>query len=154
MFVLTKIARFAAVCTLVIAGALGLPARADELAQNLGPVGPHDPILVTVGSKRVIAFYTPDPGHCDLHAIVWNPADGAASSATGVRMSLNPRQVMHIFSPENKSLSLQCGDDAERLAIVESGEHSLMEPRVCAYSPPTPGPGYAAAGGQSGLGRC
>jgi hypothetical protein len=153
MFAL-KFARLAAVSTLVIAGALILAARADELAQNLGPVGPHDPILVTVGSKRIIAFYTPDPGHCDLHAIVWNPADAEASSTTGVRMSLNPRQVMHIFSPENKSLSLQCGDDAERLAIVESGEHSLMEPRICAYSPPTPGAGYAAAGGQSRLGRC
>jgi hypothetical protein len=152
MFVLTKIARFAAVCTLVIAGALGLPARADELPQNLGPVGPHEPILSPVGSKRIIAFYTPDGGHCDLHVVAWNPAD--ASSTIGMRMSLNPRQVMHIFSPENKSVGLQCGDDAERLAIVDSGERSLMEPRVCAYSPPTPGPGYAAAGGQSGLGRC
>ena len=47
--------------------ALSLPVRADELVQNLGPVGPHDPILTTVGSKRVIAFYTPDGGHCGIH---------------------------------------------------------------------------------------
>ena len=62
MFALTKFARLAAVGTVVIAGALSLPVRADELVQNLGPVGPHDPILTTVGSKRVIAFYTPDGG--------------------------------------------------------------------------------------------
>jgi hypothetical protein len=42
------------------AGALALtvanvPAFADELTQNLGPVGPNEPILTTVGSKRVIA---------------------------------------------------------------------------------------------------
>ena len=34
----------------------GTPTMADELAQNLGPVGPHEPILTEVGSKRVIAF--------------------------------------------------------------------------------------------------
>src|SRR5262245_29379723 len=30
---------------------------AEELAENLGPVGPNEPILTTVGGKRVIAFY-------------------------------------------------------------------------------------------------
>ena len=42
----------------------GTPGRADEMAQNLGPVGPHEPILTTVGSKRVIAFYEPDSLRC------------------------------------------------------------------------------------------
>ena len=108
--------------TLVIAGALSLPVRADELAQNLGPVGPHDPILTTVGSKRVIAFYTPDGGNCGIHVIVWNPTDAEASSTIRVRISLNPRQRVHIDSAENKSLGLQCGDDAARLSIVDSGQ--------------------------------
>ena len=36
---------------------VGLPARADELVQHLGPVGAHEPILTTFGNKRVIAFY-------------------------------------------------------------------------------------------------
>jgi hypothetical protein len=30
------------------------PLRADELAQNLGPVGPQLPILTDVGTKRVM----------------------------------------------------------------------------------------------------
>ena len=121
MFALTKFARLAAV-GLVIAGALSLPVRANELAQNLGPVGPHDPILTTVGSKRVIAFYTPDGDHCGLHVIVWNPADAEASSTIRVRMSLNPQQRVHIDSADNKSLGLQCDDDAARLSIVDSGQ--------------------------------
>jgi hypothetical protein len=37
--------------------AVGLPARAEELVQHLGPVGAHEPILTTFGNKRVIAFY-------------------------------------------------------------------------------------------------
>ena len=122
MFALTKFARLAALGTLVIAGALSLPVRAEELVQNLGPVGPHDPILTTVGSKRVIAFYTPEGGDCGIHVVVWNPADAEASSTIRVRMSLNPRQRVHIDSAENKSLGLQCDDDAARLRIVDSGE--------------------------------
>jgi hypothetical protein len=77
---LTKLARFAAVGTFVIVGAFSLPVRAEELAQNLGPVGPRETILATVGSKRVIAFYTPDGGHCDIRVIVWDPTDAAARS--------------------------------------------------------------------------
>ena len=66
-----QLLKFAAV-GLVVLCTLGTPTRADELAQNLGPVGPHEPILMTVGNKRVIAFYEPDSGHCAFHAVVWN----------------------------------------------------------------------------------
>jgi hypothetical protein len=44
-----------------------MPARADELAQNLGPVAPREPILTCVGGKRIIAFYQPDNGDCAVH---------------------------------------------------------------------------------------
>ena len=32
------------------------PAGADEMVQNLGPVGHNDTLLATIGSMRVIAF--------------------------------------------------------------------------------------------------
>ena len=59
------------------AGALALtvasvPAFADELSLNLGAVGPNEPILKTVGSKRVIAsFDETDGGHCNMTIAVW-----------------------------------------------------------------------------------
>ena len=58
MFSLSRIqfSKFAAMGSLVVLCTLGTPAPADELAQNLGPVGPHEPILTEVGSQRVIAF--------------------------------------------------------------------------------------------------
>ena len=96
-----------------------IPARADELVQNLGPVGPHDPILTTVGSKRVIAFYEPNSGHCAFRAVVWNTTDVNADSASGFRADLNPRQMVRIDTAENQSLKLQCGDNAESLSIVD-----------------------------------
>lgn len=120
MFPLTRILSLAAAVALIALTAASIPARADELAQNLGPVGPHEPILTTVGSKRVIAFYEPDSGHCAVHAVVWNTTDVNADSAARVRVSLNPQQMMQIDTAEKKSLDLQCGDNAESLAIVDT----------------------------------
>jgi hypothetical protein len=45
MFALSRLSRWAAVGGLVILGGYSLPARADELAQNPGPVGPHEKSL-------------------------------------------------------------------------------------------------------------
>ena len=120
MFTLSKLSRFAAVGTLVALGGYGLPACADEPAQSLGPVGPHEPILTTVGSKRVIAFYEPGGGNCGLNVVVWDSADESGGSAARVRVSLNARQTVHIDSPDNKSLNLQCGEYADTLKVVDS----------------------------------
>ena len=109
------------------AGALALtvassPGFAEDLAQNLGPVGPNDPILTTVGSKRVIAFYEPGNGHCGMNVVVWDRSDASGDSAARVRVTLNPRQMVHIDSAENKSIDLQCGEYAETLAIVDTNK--------------------------------
>jgi len=102
--------------------ATSAPACADELSQNLGPVGPNEPILTTVGSKRVIAFYVADGGHCGMNIVVWDRTDASGGSAARVRVTLNPRQMVHIDSAENKSLNLQCGDTADTLAIVDTSK--------------------------------
>jgi hypothetical protein len=105
-----------------VALSASLPARAEDLAQNLGPVGPHEPILTSVGSKRVIAFYEPGGGHCSINVVVWDRADESGDSAARVRVSLNPRQTIHIDSVESKSINLQCGDYAETLALVDTSK--------------------------------
>ncbi len=112
--------KFAAASAIVALTAVSTPARADELVQNLGPVGPSEALLATVGSKRVIAFYEPDNGHCAVHAVVYDKtdADTGMTTAARVRVSLNPREVVHIDSADNesvKSLNLQCGKNAEKL---------------------------------------
>ena len=126
MYTLTR-SRFLAVAAagaFVALSAASLPARADELAQNLGPVGPHEPILTTFGNKRVIAFYEPDKGHCALNAVVYDKTDPdtGMTSASRVRVSLNPRQMVTIDSTDNKSINLKCGDYADTLALVDTTE--------------------------------
>jgi hypothetical protein len=119
MFDLSKIARYAAVGTFVVLSGFGLPARADDPIQHLGPVGPDEPITTTFGSKGVIAFYESDGIHCGLYAVVYSRGDESSASAVQVRMSLNARQVINIDGADQKSLSLQCGDNAETLRLVE-----------------------------------
>ena len=126
MFSLSRIQqlKFAAAGVVVVC-TLGTPARADELAQNLGPVGPYEPILTTVGSKRVIAFYEPDNGRCGLNALVYDKTDAytGMTTAARVRVSLNPHEIVHIDSTDNesvKSLNLQCGENAEKLTIIDT----------------------------------
>ncbi len=102
--------------------AAGPPACAEEILQSLGPVGPHQTILTTFGNKRVIAFYEPDNGHCALYAVVWEKTDAETglTTAARVRVSLNPRQMVHIDSTDNKTINLQCGDFADTLALVDT----------------------------------
>ena len=117
---------FAAASALVDLTTASTPACSYELLEHLGPVGPHEPILTTAGSKRVIAFYAPDNGRCSFDAVVWDKADAEADavySAVQVRISLQPRQIAHVHDADNSSLNLQCGDDAANLAIV--GEPAL-----------------------------
>jgi hypothetical protein len=120
MLALSKTLKYAALGTLVVLGGFGLPARAEEPIQNLGPVAAHEPIVTTFGNKGVIAFFEPDGAHCGLYAVVYNLADESGSSAAQIRVNLNAGQVVNIDSPDNKSLSLQCGDFAETLKIVDS----------------------------------
>ena len=56
-----------------------------------------------VGNKRVIAFYEPDNDHCALNAVVYDKtdADTGMTTAARFRVSLNPREVVHIDSGPN-----------------------------------------------------
>jgi len=122
MFALSKKLRFATVGTLVVLGGYGLPAFANDLTEVLGPVGPNDPIITTVGRKGVLAFYEADGSHCGMHVVMWDRDDESGDSAAGFRVTLDPRQVVHIDTAQNRTLGLQCGSAADTLAIVDTGK--------------------------------
>jgi hypothetical protein len=97
----------------------------DQPMTNLGPVGPHEPILAMVGNQRVIAFYAPERGECAVSAVVFKngEADAPYSSAR-VRISLRPGQMLQLDGPTRQSVSLLCGADASTLAVVAPAELS------------------------------
>ena len=70
----------------------------------------------------MIAFYEANGDHCGMHIVVWDRADDSGGSAARFRVTLNPRQMVHIDSADNKSLDLQCGERADTLAIVDTSK--------------------------------
>ena len=97
MFSRIQLLKFAAAGGVVMC-TLGTPARADELAQNLGPVGPHEAILTEVGSERVIAFYEPDNGRCAVHAVVFDKTDAYTGMTTAARVRVSQIRARRFIS--------------------------------------------------------
>src|SRR5215467_3899258 len=105
---------------LVALAAFATPVSAYEMVQKSGPVPPHEPILVTVGQKHVIAFFVPGNGQCNVQAVIWNADDLEAKSAARVRVSLNPRQTTSIDTSATETFTLKCGEFAESLSAIDT----------------------------------
>jgi len=96
------------------------PAGADEMVQNLGPIGPNDTLLAKIGNMRVIAFLEPGSGRCAVNAVVWdNLGADPSTSAKRVRVRIEPSEFVHIDNAELESVHLQCGSNATTLAILD-----------------------------------
>jgi hypothetical protein len=113
---------------LVAAGAIiafttaTIPARSEDRPVRLGPVGPLQPIMTTVGDKDVIAFYRPGDGHCNIYVVLNDRTDASVHSGAQVRVSLSPRQMVHLDTGDNGTLTLKCNNEAESLAIVDQNQ--------------------------------
>jgi hypothetical protein len=116
-----RFASFAAAGALVVLAAANTSARAEDLPQHYGPVGPNDAIMATFGNKRVLAFYEPDNGRCAVNAVVFEKTDAhtGMTTAARVRVRLSPHEMVQIDSTDNKTMSLRCGDGAETLMVVD-----------------------------------
>ena len=103
--------------------AAGTPVLAEAPTNNLGPVTAHEPILVTVGGQRVIAFFVPEHGTCAVSAVTWKDVDSSAPDASArVRVNLKPGQTLALDGAQRQSMSLLCGADAATLAVVAPAE--------------------------------
>jgi hypothetical protein len=86
---------------------------ADEAAA-MRPVGPHEPILASVGERRVVASFASEFGHCAVNASVWASIEAQADSALRLRVSLSPGQSIHIDSLEGPRRSTWRGCRSRR----------------------------------------
>jgi hypothetical protein len=117
--------------TVAAAGALtGLmygaaPAAAEEPLARSGPVGPYEPILTKMGSKRLIAFYVPDSGRCGVSAVIFDAAaPDAPYAAARVRTTLWPGETFHLDGAQRDTIDLRCGDNAANLALSGPAERA------------------------------
>ena len=116
-------AAVSALVALALTAAAGPVLGAEAPAQNLGPVGPSEPILVTAGTQRVVAYFAPERGGCAVNAVTWKDAEATAPYASmRVRVSLKPGQTLALDGSQRQSMSLLCGADASTLAVVAPAE--------------------------------
>jgi hypothetical protein len=55
--------------------------------------------------------------------VAWNRSDIEGTSTVGIRIRLDPGEIVHIDSSYDvKSLDLKCANDAASLSIVDNGE--------------------------------
>jgi len=107
------------------------PSVADDQVLNLGPVANDQPIITNVGSKRVVAFYLKNDNRCALYAVAWENSSADASmpqhdssvTALRLRIHLTPGQTIHIDTPDQDTLNLRCGRNAETLEIADESEY-------------------------------
>jgi hypothetical protein len=120
----------AATSTLTVL-AVTTAASAEPHRVNLGPVGPYEPILATVGEKRVIAYYTPDDDSCAVSAVVFDKsATGGGRASARARVTLRPGEVFHLDSVEEQILTLACGRDAKTITVVNRGDFMKRAARI------------------------
>jgi hypothetical protein len=98
------------------------PAGADD-AVNLGPVGPHEPIIVKMGDKRMIASYVPNGGNCFVSAVVFDATTtGGGFSSTRIRVALHPGELFDVDGAEDRQVVLLCGFKGDMLTVLNRTE--------------------------------
>ena len=81
-----------------------------------------NPILASVGGKRIIAFFVPERRSCAVTAITWKDAGtDTPNTASRVRLTLRPGEMVR-FDDVDLSMNLLCGPDASTLAMVAPPE--------------------------------
>jgi hypothetical protein len=119
MMLRNLIPSIAAASTLTALLMAGTPASAAEQKFHLGPVGPYEPILATVGKKRLIAFYEPDGDNCAVTAVVFDATpNGGGHASTRVRVALHPGELFHLDAVKDQTVLLTCAPKAGMLTVL------------------------------------
>jgi len=119
----TILSTFVAAGALLALAAGATPALANEWMNNLGPVGPHEPILVNLGDQRIVAFFIPERGACAVNAVTWKDTGRDTPYASArVRIVLKPGQIMQIDGAQRHAMGLLCGVDASSLTATAPAE--------------------------------
>jgi hypothetical protein len=129
MFIKT-IARASAFAGTIIAGLWASTASSQPPKTLMDEVTyrPIDSIRYDFGSKAANGYFVQQAARCVVTLMVYEKPDadaGSSSTATRVRLVLNPGETAGLDSEEGRSLNFTCGDGAAAL-VVDSGERERI----------------------------
>lgn len=131
---LRNILPIAAASALTAFAATETASAEDRHSANLGPVGPHEPILATFGDKRMVATYEPNGDSCSVSAVVFDTSpNGGGEASTRVRVDLHPGEIFNLDAVADRRVMLTCGPDASMLTVLNRGELATQEARNVVY---------------------
>jgi len=118
-----RILSIVAASALTVLAATFVASAADSNRANLGPVGPSEPILVTAGTTRMVAYYQRTNGNCAVSAVVFDTsANGGGEASRRVRVALHPGELFHVDGVNDEHIVLTCGPKAKVLTVLNRGE--------------------------------
>ena len=114
----------AAAGALVALVAANGPARAEDPTTNLGPVGPREPILVTMGDQRVDRLLRAERGYLRRQRRrAGRTLRPTRLCLVRVKLSLQPGETVPVRRTADRQVDdLLCGADASTLTVRRSGE--------------------------------
>jgi hypothetical protein len=124
------IARASAFTGTVMFGLWASAASSQPPAQLMDEVRyrPIDSIRYDFGSKSTNGYFVEQAKKCVVMLMVYEKPDpdaASASTATRVRLVLNPGETAGLDSEEGRSLNFTCGEGATAL-VVDSGEREKL----------------------------
>jgi len=123
----------AAVSALLLFGATEIAAAGDARTMNLGPVGPHEPILANVGKSRLLAFYQKDQGKCAVSAVLSTATADGGVDANRVRVALHPGELFYLDGASRERVVFTCAPDAQAMTVLNKGELLTRQARKALY---------------------
>jgi hypothetical protein len=102
--------------------------QSQALLNNEARYAPIQSISYDFGSKSMSGYFVQQAARCVVMLMVYEKTDADAapsSTATRVRLVLNPGQTAGLDSDEGRSLNLTCGGGATAL-MVDAGERAKL----------------------------
>ena len=131
---INKVLTIAAAALLSVLATTTMSSAGEPAKVNLGPVGPNEPILATVGQSRLIAYYEPDGGKCAVSAVMFTTSTkGGGAKSTRVRVALHPGQIFRFDGAAGDRAILTCGPDAKALTVLNPGEIRMKSASKALY---------------------
>jgi hypothetical protein len=118
---------FAAAFMVTLCGSVALGQPPAQLMEEV-KYQPIDSIRYDFGSKSTSGYFVEQAKKCVVTLMVYEKRDpdaDSSSSATRVRLVLNPGQTAGLDSEEGRSLNFTCDEGATAL-IVDSGEREKL----------------------------
>jgi hypothetical protein len=117
------------------AGAVAISLCASASGQSQAPVTggakymPIQSIRYDFGSESTSGYFVEQAAKCVVLMMVYDKRDrdtGSSSTATRVRLVLNPGQTAGLDSEEGRSLNFTCGEGATVLLVDSSDRDKLV----------------------------